>query len=103
MSPPTEDFSLKRYSDAQVSSTHIYQLVRDIRQLLNLTQEQFAAKIGVTVVTVNRWENDRTRPLPLALRQLKSLLIGLTASKLESQRAGAAILLHQYFSKDEPG
>ena len=41
-------------------------LVRSLRSLCGLTQEQFAAKLGVTLVTVNRWENYRAKPMPLA-------------------------------------
>ncbi len=48
-------------------------MVKEVRTALGLTQEQFAAKIGVTVTTVNRWENDRGKPYPLAMRQLKKL------------------------------
>ncbi len=48
-------------------------MVREVRTALGLTQEQFAAKIGVTVTTVNRWENDRGKPYPLAMRQLEKL------------------------------
>ena len=40
--------------------------VRNLRIDLGLTQEQFAAKIGVTVSTVNRWENNKGKPSPLA-------------------------------------
>ena len=52
-------------------------LVREIRELTGLTQEQFAAKIGVTYPTINRWENSRTKPSPLALKQLGALLCSL--------------------------
>ena len=48
-------------------------MVRELRAALGLTQEQFAAKIGVTYTTINRWENDRGRPSPLAMRQLENL------------------------------
>ena len=48
-------------------------MVRELRAALDLTQEQFAAKIGVTVATVNRWEKDRGKPYPLAMRQLEKL------------------------------
>ena len=48
-------------------------MVKEVRVALGLTQEQFAAKIGVTVTTVNRWENDRGKPYPLAMRQLAKL------------------------------
>jgi DNA-binding transcriptional regulator YiaG len=48
-------------------------MVRELRAALGLTQEQFAAKIGVTVATVNRWENKKGKPYPLAMRQLEKL------------------------------
>ena len=47
--------------------------IRNLRAKLGLTQEQFAAKIGVTWSTVNRWENSRGRPSPLAMRQIEEL------------------------------
>lgn len=50
------------------------QLVRELRTRLGLTQEKFAAKLGVTSPSVNRWENGRARPSPLALKQIEDLL-----------------------------
>ena len=50
------------------------QLVRELRQRLDLTQEKFAAKLGVTFPTINRWENGRAKPSPLAMRQIEDLL-----------------------------
>jgi putative transcriptional regulator len=49
-------------------------LVRDLRERTGLTQEKFAAKLGVTYPTINRWENGRAKPSPLALRQIEDLL-----------------------------
>ena len=49
-------------------------LVRKLRERLGLTQEKFAAKLGVTFPTINRWENCKAKPSPLALRQVKELL-----------------------------
>jgi len=49
-------------------------LVRELRRRLSLTQEKFAAKLGVAFPTINRWENGRARPSPLALQQIKGLL-----------------------------
>ena len=48
-------------------------MVRELRADLGLTQEQFAAKIGVTWATISRWENDKGKPYPLAMRQLEKL------------------------------
>jgi len=52
-------------------------LVRELREITGLTQEKFAARLGVTFPTINRWENDRARPSPLALEKIKSLLRSL--------------------------
>ena len=51
---------------------------QDVHGLLpfpgHLTQEQFAAKIGVTFPTINRWENGRAKPSPLAMQKIEELL-----------------------------
>lgn len=52
-------------------------LVRKLRDLLGLTQEKFAAKLGVTFPTINRWENGRAKPSPLALARIRELAAGL--------------------------
>ncbi len=49
-------------------------LVRELRARLGLTQEKFAARLGVTFPTINRWENGRANPSPLALKQIDDLL-----------------------------
>ncbi len=51
----------------------IPKMVRELRADLGLTQEQFAAKIGVTYSTINRWENDKGKPSPLALLRIERL------------------------------
>lgn len=45
---------------------HTGELVRTLRLDLGLTQEEFAHELGITVGTVNRWENGRFRPSKLA-------------------------------------
>jgi putative transcriptional regulator len=42
------------------------ELVRAVRRELKMTQEEFAHELGITVGTVNRWENGRFRPSKLA-------------------------------------
>ena len=49
-------------------------LIRQIRERTGLSQEKFAAKLGVTFPTVSRWENGRAKPSPLALKQIENLL-----------------------------
>jgi putative transcriptional regulator len=54
--------------------TDIPRLVRELRQRTGLTQEKFAAKLGVTFPTINRWENGRAKPSPLAMQKIEELL-----------------------------
>ena len=44
-----------------------------LRRSLGVSQERFAAIIGTTVVTVNRWENGKVIPSRLYIRELKDL------------------------------
>jgi DNA-binding transcriptional regulator YiaG len=55
-------------------------LIKETRRRLGLTQEKFAAKLGVTLPTVNRWENGRTRPSPLAIQNLRELISSMGES-----------------------
>jgi len=52
-------------------------LVRELRERTGLTQEKLAAKLGVTYPTINRWENGRAKPSPLALKQIEDLVRSL--------------------------
>jgi transcriptional regulator with XRE-family HTH domain len=52
----------------------IGRLVRHLRQEMELTQEKFAARLGVTFPTLNRWENGRATPSPLAMEKIEGLL-----------------------------
>ncbi len=45
---------------------HMGDMVRRLRNKLGLTQEELAHELGITVGTVNRWENGRFRPSKLA-------------------------------------
>ena len=49
------------------------QSAKALRAALGLTQERFAAKVGVTVSTVNRWENGKGAPSPLAQQRIEEL------------------------------
>jgi len=62
-------------------------LVRRLRTLLGLTKEELAARLGVTFPTINRRENGRANPSPLALKQIDDLLaaLGKDGDDLRSQ------------------
>ena len=65
-------------------------LVRAVRRELKLTQEEFAHQLGITVGTVNRWENGRFRPSKLARATLADFARrhGLSLETLEHEAAG---------------
>lgn len=44
-----------------------------LRRRLKMTQEEFAHAIGVTVSTVNRWENGHIEPSRLARKAMEGL------------------------------
>ena len=74
------------------SKKDIPRLVRELRERTGLSQEKFAARLGVTFPTINRWENGKAKPSPLGLKQIEELLKDL--GKRGSD------LLEEYFSKD---
>ncbi len=47
-------------------SENMTEFIRHLRRRLGMTQEEFAHSLGITVGTVNRWENGRFRPSKLA-------------------------------------
>lgn len=57
-----------------INQPHIGKLIRELRLRIALTQEQFAAHLGVTYSSMNRWENGRSRPSPLAMQKIEAML-----------------------------
>ncbi|HEY9736825.1 MAG TPA: helix-turn-helix domain-containing protein [Trichocoleus sp.] len=58
---------------SSAQSLPVSDLIRHLRQHLNLSQEKFAAKLGVSFKTVNRWERGHTVPSPMALKLIEEL------------------------------
>lgn len=57
--------------------------VKSLRAALNSTQEQFTAKLGVKVSTVNRWENGKGKPSPLVRIRIEELWQTFDAGKTD--------------------
>ncbi|HEY9895631.1 MAG TPA: helix-turn-helix transcriptional regulator [Candidatus Sericytochromatia bacterium] len=79
-----------------VEQPAIGQLIRELRQTLQLTQEKFAAQLGVSFPTINRWENGHATPSPLALKQIDSLLNQLAASPEAALRVRGQAIREKY-------
>lgn len=71
---------------------HLGPLIREVRERLGLSQEKFAARLGVSFPSVNRWENSKAKPSPLAVQQIKDLLRGMGKH--------GADLLKEFFPND---
>ncbi len=72
---------------ATMTDPNIPKLVKELRERLGLTQEQFAQKVGVTYGSVNHWENGKRRPQPFLVRRLLEMKQELDAeSKRPSKR-----------------
>jgi len=48
--------------------------IKELRHKLGLSQEGLARRLGVSVVTVRRWEKGTFQPSPLALRRIEELI-----------------------------
>lgn len=68
-------------------------LVCELRQRIGLSQEKFAAKLGVTFSTVSRWERQKAMHSPLAFNRMRELL--------EKMGDRGQDLLIKYFPEDE--
>jgi putative transcriptional regulator len=60
-----------------------------LRRRLNMTQEEFAHAIGVTVSTVNRWENGHIAPSRLARNAMESLMARISEASNSLDHAAA--------------
>ena len=58
--------------------TDIPALVKGLRQILGLSQVQFARELRVSFSTVNQWENARRRPQPASLQRLLEIKTSLS-------------------------
>lgn len=47
--------------------------IKELREKMMLTQTEFAEKLGVKFVTINRWENDHYKPAMKERRKLDLL------------------------------
>lgn len=47
--------------------------IRELRKQLGWTGQRFAEEIGVSISTVSRWENGRSKPSRLAVEKMEKI------------------------------
>jgi len=71
----------------------ISDFIRALRRELSMTQEELAHELGITVGTVNRWENGRFRPSKLARATIVEFAQrhGVSVEALQKSSIGTAL------------
>ncbi|MEH2166343.1 MAG: helix-turn-helix transcriptional regulator [Nostoc sp.] len=57
-----------------IKQPEVGQLIGELRGITSLTQEQFAASLGITYSTVKRCEKGHTKPSSLAMQKIQGML-----------------------------
>lgn len=69
-------------------------IMKQIRMKANMSQDRFAALLGTTAVSINRWENGKARPNQMAQKNIyqfcKERKIDVAEIVIESMRNGQA-------------
>ncbi len=73
-----------------MSKSGISALVKELRERLDLTQQQFAQRVGITYSTVNHWENGKRVPLPSLVNRLLELKEELDAQNRQALKRRAS-------------
>src|ERR1022692_367007 len=76
-----------------------YEQIRGIRNRLRMSQQAFAAALGVSVATVNRWENGKAKPQKDRIDRIKALLHG-ESTEAEAQLSLPAMPVRLDFEGD---
>jgi putative transcriptional regulator len=84
-------------STVGLKQPEVGKLIRKLRQLTQLSQVQFAAVLGVSFGTINRWENGHMQPSPLAVKRIHALVVELSHSSSEKLQEESKRLVERYF------
>lgn len=50
--------------------------IKDLRLDMGISQEEFAHKVGVTLMTVHRWESGKTKPHKIFVTKIRKIAKG---------------------------
>ena len=74
--------------------------IKIIRTNLRMSQQAFAAALGVSFATVNRWENGKAKPQKDRIDRIKALLQEATGGAVESAPTSPALPIRLDFEGD---
>jgi len=69
--------------------------IRDLRKRMDLTQQQFAGLLGVSFVTLNRWENGQSKPSAMGLAKLQQISVGESGPASDRRAASREVPVDQ--------
>ena len=74
-------------------------IIREVRTRLGLTQEKFAARLGVTLPTINRWESGKKAPSFSLKEKFKPIPLDNKSTDITSLNSFSDKLIILYFFK----
>ena len=69
--------------------TPLSELIRVMRKKALMSQEDFAKTLNVSVGTINRWENAKTKPNITAMKKSRHFVKKTTSPLMRSKRRGS--------------
>src|SRR5262249_48582180 len=60
--------------------------IKAVRNQLKMSQQAFAAALGVSFATVNRWENGKAKPQKDRIERMRALVSSSSVTESEPQR-----------------
>lgn len=78
---------MKNQRIKKLSQPFVGQLIKELRQLLNLTQEELANSLEVSFSSISRWERGKAKPSSAASKLIETKLseLGEQGEKLLEQ------------------
>lgn len=69
------------------------ELIHATRQASGLTQEEFARNLGFSFLSVNRWENNKTKPSPTAKQKILQFMKNLVKKKRLNNKLSNTLII----------
>jgi len=81
---------MKTQKIKKLKQPFVGQLVKELRELLNLTQEELASSLEVSLSSISRWERGTAKPSSAASKLIETMLteLGERGEKLLEQYSG---------------